>query len=303
MRLTDEHVEIWERDGYVVVEDFLAGDELQAVLENFHRYFPAADDFYRHRQRYHQLETAQMAGVKEFPFAGFAMNDTITHPEVISFAERVIGTADVHCTHGQIWAKYAGASDYEQEMHCDYPTNDLVYPRQDGKWRQVLALLYLTDVTPDLGPTGIVSKLHSAPYDKYYWPPQRSRKDFPDLYEHEVPLVARAGTLLLYSMTTWHRGTGMRAREGSRFSMTSVYRHAGYESMGWRAWPREALQPSMKAWLVHATPRQREVIGFPAPGHPYWTAETLLGAARRYPKMDMTPYRDALRGAAALATV
>jgi hypothetical protein len=117
-----------------------------------------------------------------------------------------------------------------------------------------------------------------------------------------VPVLARAGTLLLYSMSTWHRGSAILAREGCRFSMTSVYRHAGFEWMGWRAWPREALQPSMKAWLTHATPRQREVIGFPGPGHPYWTAETLEGTARRYPQMDMTPYREAFREAAPLAT-
>jgi hypothetical protein len=302
MRLTNEHLEIWERDGYVVVEDFLSADELQPVLENFLCYFPTADDFYGHRPRYRALDGAQMAGVKEFPFSGFALNDTITHPEVISFAERALGTTAVHCTHGQIWAKYAGASDYDQGMHCDFPTNTLVYPREDGKWRQVLALLYLTDVTSDLGPTGIVSKRDSAGLDARCWPAQRSRKESPELYEREVPVLARAGTLLLYSMSTWHRGTAFRAREGCRFSMTSVYRHAGFEWMGWRAWPREALQPAMKAWITHATPRQREVIGFPAPGHPYWTAETLDGTARRYPKMDMTPYREAFREAATLAT-
>jgi hypothetical protein len=303
MRLTDEHVAIWEREGYVVVEDFLTGDELKAVFENFLCYFPTADDFYRHRPRYRALNDGQMAGVREFPFSGVALNDTITHPEVISFAERVLGTTDVHCTHGQIWAKYAGASDYHQELHCDYPTNTLVYPREDGKWRQVLALLYLTDVTPDLGPTGIVSRPDSARFGKRCWPPGRQKKDFPELYAHEVPVIARAGSLLLYSMSTWHRGTAMLAREGCRFSMTSVYRHGGYEWMGWRAWPREGLQPAMKAWLMHATPRQRAVIGFPAPGHPYWTAETLEGTACRYPKMDMTPYREALREAAVLATV
>ena len=53
---------------------------------------------------------------------------------------------------------------------------------------------------------------------------------------------------------------------------------------------------------LHATPRQREVIGFPAPGHAFWNAETLEGTARRYPKMDMTPYREAFREAAPLVT-
>jgi hypothetical protein len=304
MRLTDDHFATFEREGYVIVEDFLSASELEPVLENFLCYFPTVEEFYRHRPRYRSLNEGQMAGVREFPFAGLALNDTITHPEVIRFAERAIGTPAVHCTHGQIWAKYAGASDYAQELHLDYPTNTLVVPREEGKWRQVLSLLYLSDVTSDLGPTAVVSKRDSAPFDKEKscWPPQRLKKDFPELYAREVPVTVRAGSLMLYSMTTWHRGTAMLAKQGCRFSMTSVYRHAGFEWMGWRAWPREALQPSMKAWIQHATPRQREVIGFPAPGHAFWNAETLEGTARRYPKMDMTPYREAFREAAPLVT-
>jgi hypothetical protein len=303
MRITDEHLNTWEREGYVVVERFLTTGELQAALENLQCYFPTTDEFYRHPPRYRALTEGQMAGVKEFPYTGFALNDIITHPEVISFAERVLGTPEVHCSHGQVWAKYAGAFDYDQSLHCDFPTNDLVHPRQDGKWRQVLALLYLTDVTLDLGPTYVVSRRHSAAFDDYFTRPVRPKKDFPELYQYEVPVIAPAGSLFLYSMTTWHRGSAFLARQGCRFSITSVYRHAGYEWMGWHAWPREALHPAMRAWIQQTTPRQREVIGFPGPGHPYWTAETLEGTARRYPKMDMTPYREAFREAAVLASV
>jgi hypothetical protein len=47
----------------------------------------------------------------------------------------------------------------------------------------------------------------------------------------------------------------------------------------------------MKRFIERATPRQREVLGFPPPGHPYWNPETLAAVATRYPKMDMSPYR------------
>jgi hypothetical protein len=34
------------------------------------------------------------------------------------------------------------------------------------------------------------------------------------------------------------------------------------------------------------------VLGFPPPGHPYWTEETLTGVAARYPMLDLSPWRD-----------
>jgi hypothetical protein len=32
------------------------------------------------------------------------------------------------------------------------------------------------------------------------------------------------------------------------------------------------------------------LFGFPPPGHPYWTAETLAGLSRRYPGIDISPW-------------
>jgi hypothetical protein len=50
-------------------------------------------------------------------------------------------------------------------------------------------------------------------------------------------------------------------------------------------------KPEMQAFVERATPRQREVLGFPKPGDPYWTAESRAAVQLRYPKMDMAPYR------------
>jgi hypothetical protein len=36
--------------------------------------------------------------------------------------------------------------------------------------------------------------------------------------------------------------------------------------------------------------RQRDLFGFPRPGDPYWTEETLAGVAARYPGIDLAPY-------------
>ncbi len=46
----------------------------------------------------------------------------------------------------------------------------------------------------------------------------------------------------------------------------------------------------LSRWVGSLSPRQRHTLGFPLPGHPYWTAETLEGVAARYPEMDTAPY-------------
>ena len=38
------------------------------------------------------------------------------------------------------------------------------------------------------------------------------------------------------------------------------------------------------------SPVQRGVLGFPLPGDPYWTADTVQAVGQRYPGMDMVAY-------------
>src|SRR5213594_950181 len=123
----------------------------------------------------------------------------------------------------------------------------------------------------------------------------RTRDRFPVLYEHEVAVTARAGSVLLYSMSTFHRGTAFRTAAGARFTFHVVFRAKDSHWMGFSAWARSGPEPALERFLERATPRQRELLGFPPPGHPYWNEETLAGVAARYPAMDMTPYRDAFR--------
>jgi hypothetical protein len=54
--------------------------------------------------------------------------------------------------------------------------------------------------------------------------------------------------------------------------------------------------PDLTRFIERTTPRQREVLGFPPPGHPYWNEETLGALELRYPKMDMAPYRGKAAG-------
>ena len=47
---------------------------------------------------------------------------------------------------------------------------------------------------------------------------------------------------------------------------------------------------AMHRFMAEATPRQRELLGFPPPGDSLWTEEFIAGMATRYPGFDAEPY-------------
>jgi ectoine hydroxylase-related dioxygenase (phytanoyl-CoA dioxygenase family) len=294
MRITDEQTEYYLRHGYVVVPDFLTATELAAAHESLLQYYPTAEELAATPQRYGGLMEEAEQLQNEFPFAGDILNDISTHPELIAFVERVLRTSDVLLSQAAIWAKYAGTGDFEQGMHLDYQGNSLVVPRDDGSYRQVNVILYYSDVTQDMGPTCIVSSQQTK--DVALWPPFRTRKMDPAIYRKEKPVLVKAGGMLLFGMRTFHRASAMTAEFGARFSHHMVWRAAAHAFQGYHLWSRMGEKRDLADFLVRATPRQREVLGFPRVGDQYWNRETIEAVSMRYPNMDMKLYRVKMNG-------
>ena len=200
----------------------------------------------------------------EFPFVDDALNDTATHPELIGFVERLLGTRDVLLSQSAIWAKYAGTGDFDQGLHLDYQGNTLVVPRDDGDFRQVNMILYYTDVTDELGPTFVVSQEKTR--DLPMWPTHRPKKKNTGLYQHERPVLANAGDLLIFSMRTWHRASDMTADSGVRFTHHFIWRAANHAFQGFHQWSSQGENAELERFITRASPRQREVLGFPPAG-------------------------------------
>ena len=296
MRIPDTTTEHLRAHGYAVVPQFLTSDEIAAARENLLRYFPTPEELAATPQRYEWIFDDPEHLQVEFPFAGDALNDLATHPDIILFVQRLLGTDDVRLSQAAAWAKYAGTGGFEQPLHLDYEGNTLVYPRDDGPYRQVNLILYFTDVTDDLGPTRVVP--HDPARGGPLWPPFRPRKKYPELYKRERQILVNAGDLLIFGMRTFHRASEITADIGVRLTQHLVYRCGAFGFQGYHQWSRFGEKPELQHFLQRATPRQREVIGFPRPGDPYWTAETLDGVAARYPEIDFTPYRAAARSSA-----
>jgi len=215
------------------------------------------------------------------------VNRLAFHPDLVDAAERFLGTVDLHLYKVELWAKYAGAADYDQPLHRDFGSHSLVVPRVDGAYQQLTTFIYLSDVTEDDGPTRIIpfERGKDVPFTPLY-------VELGALADCEVPAVGPAGSLLAYRTDILHRGSNLTGPRSSRFSILVDFQARGTTWGGKMAWPKQSPHRWAKL-LPQCTVRERDLLGFPRPGHDYWNEQTLADVALRYPGIDMEPYRAA----------
>jgi hypothetical protein len=153
--------------------------------------------------------------------------------------------------------------------------------------------VYLCDVGRHNGATRFVSRARTAalPVECH----TLGFEDHPDLYDEDGPdASAPAGSVVVYRPDVYHRSVDFDDPDQARFMLHVSYRPAALEWGGYQAWPFKGFSAEWHAFVQQATPRQLTVLGFPAPGHAYWTDHTLAGVAARYPGLDLGPWRSAL---------
>jgi hypothetical protein len=286
-RFTADHLRHWREHGYVVVEGWLSADELAAALTGLDHVAPGWAVPPYDAAAYGDRGFVEFS----FPYCVEALDDVTLHPALLAFACQALRYEDVVLAHSELMIKRAAGHDsggygFDQPLHTDHEGNTLVVPDLDNL-DQLATITYYTDVTLDLGPTFIVDRQHSVGWhDRNFLP----RDAAPGLYEYESPVTVPAGSIVLYTMGTFHRGSGFRAATGVRASHHVAYQRADVTWGGVRSYAGRGSQPDFVALLSRLTSQQRSAIGFPAPGHAYWTPSTLAAVAARYPAMDVSPY-------------
>lgn len=290
-RVTDAQVEEWRTTGSVHVEGLLAPEEVQAAHANMAEHFPTRAEFDAHPDRRPRL--ANGLAFRVLPFTGDAMNANTFHPVVLDAVGRMIGTDDLRLTQSLVRASYATDDTVDQLLHRDFHNNSLLTPHADlTQFGHVPVILYYTDVGVGDAPTYVGPPELAA--DVPILPTHVPKESAPELYAGERPLLARAGDAFFYSMRTLHRGSAFTDPTGYRFVHHLAYRAAGNEWMQFTAWTLPMDSPQGRRCIEQLDPRQRTALGIPAPGHPYWTDETVEYFGLRYPGADVAPYREAL---------
>jgi hypothetical protein len=284
VKVPDTTLDEVRQRGFSLLEGFLAPDELAAAQQALSLHFPSTEDYFADPARHAAYGQSQFAGVEEFPYRSWDLNRLAVHPDLVDAAERYLGTSELHLYKIELWAKYAGAINYDQPLHRDYGSHSLVVPRLDGRYQQITTFIYLSDVTADDGPTRIVpyDRGKDVPFTPLYL-------DFGEMSEAEVPAVGPAGSLLVYRTDVLHRGSDFTGSGRSRFSLLVDFQARGTTWGGKMAWPKDSPNRWAK-FMPQCTVRQRDLFGFPRPGDAYWNQQTVDDVAARYPGMDMTPY-------------
>ena len=288
MRVSDRHLaEVWNQ-GFTIVENFLDADTLSAAQAALWTLHPRPEDYFADPGAHPRYAKSQFAGLNLFPYTSWNLNRIPVYPNLVDAAERLLNAKDIEIYKVELWAKYAGAINYDQPHHRDFGNHTLVVPRADARHTQMTTFILLSDVTELDGPTKLVPLAEGRDV-----PLIPNQLPFGEMFDKEVSAEAPAGSLLIYKTDVLHRGSDFKAPGRSRFVMLVDFQERGWPWNGKMSWPDHADRPGMRSALSRMTPRDRELFGWPPIGSEYWNAQTLADVALRYPKMDLSPYAEA----------
>ncbi|MEZ5377589.1 MAG: phytanoyl-CoA dioxygenase family protein [Acidimicrobiales bacterium] len=285
----DTPVRQWREEGFAVVPGLVPDDDIApAVAELAALYEAATTEDYNKARHFgdgdpngKHFRASQFDGMRGFPLAGCqALNDLFVHPRIVDFARHVLGDDDVRIYQAAAWAKWAGATNYEQPLHRD-TNHSLLPPRMEPGFWHLETFLYLTDVDDDGAPPRLV-------------PRSRSHVDVEHQYEHEVAATGARGTLLAYRSDVWHRGTDFQRPDAHRFVLVIGFRPAAAEWFSYDAFGRLGNNRVFADFVRGKSPDDLALFGVPRPGHSYWTEATVDAMGHKYPGLDMAPWSDAL---------
>ncbi|MBS2937330.1 phytanoyl-CoA dioxygenase family protein [Nocardioides sp. J2M5] len=303
----DRARQTWIDDGYVVLPAYLPPEVLEPAVAGLGDLFPSADDFHDgvDPERNARFVGDGFDGIDAFPFASLAVSRVPVSEAMRELATTLLATPDVRLYSAEAWGKYEGAADYDQDLHRDYLNHTILTPSSAPQFRQLEVFVFLSEVTVELGAPRMVRRSEvtdALPARPNFFPrsdPADADADAdafvstgrPDLYELEVPATGPPGTVVAFQPQTVHRGSAITQPRGARFTMHVSYRPAAAEWAQRHAWADRSHDDHWYAFVDQAGPRELALLGFPEPGHAYWTDETLEGVAQRYPGLDLTPWR------------
>ncbi len=284
--LTAEQLDAFRTDGFVLVPDLLSPDELVTLQKGVWENFPTPEAYFAEPEAFAHLTDMPFSGLVNFPWASPELNRLVAHPNLLSIVRQILGTDDIRLYKGELWAKYSGNTDYDQHHHRDFGNHTLVVPSVQRRWMQVTTFTYLCDIDERNGATAAVSKRYSK-----HIPLGQRRTEPGDLRDVEVLASGKAGTTLVYSTEVFHRATSMTGTDASRFTVLADYKAADNTWTNKQAFGHLGQAPEMIEFVTNVDPDTRTLLEIPAPGHPYWTDQTIADMEVRYPGIDMTPYR------------
>ena len=269
MHISDEQLDTYRRQGFLIVENFLTEEERRAALGGFFSLYAPSYQEYVAAGRKNRTPRQGL-----FPWDHSGLNHVTVHPDLISAAERVLGTREIRLDEGHLGMKYAGEQHWT-DFHVDYGNNTLGPLIEPDDFMHLACFYCFDDVDAGLAPIRMV-------------PNGRPDEEF-------VPMIVPGGSVCLYSIYTRHAASDFTAAHGHRPVMWVGFTRTDRPWDGARTFTYKsgASPEAVRRFMAEATPRQLELLGFPPPGDPLWSEKFTAAMANRYPGFDPAPYHAA----------
>ena len=260
MILSDEHLTHFEEQGYVVVEEFYP-EELRAQISEAIRESHPPWEFYKDKPK---DEKPYFQVSKDFPYEHDIFNKLTVCPDLIDFAQRILGTKDIHLRYAHNWAKYPLNEERKSKVHVDNG-NCSQLPRGGQEFGQMHTWYFPDGVTEDEAPMFVVPKPYGRDVSK------------------KISLVVPPGTMGIFSAHFWNSATDFKGTEGQRYSVSRLYGRADHYWEGLGSYVNLGNNDRYRKFIGTLTAKEREIFKFPPAGHPYYTLETLAMLEEQYP--------------------
>lgn len=285
-----------------------------------------------------QMKRGMHPSSVQFPCGTAALDALVLHERLLGAAGQLLGTAatDLRLLQADFWPKVGGPPladgdrhpkrfNADQRIHMDYMNHTLVHPQPFDRPGSVAAIVYFDDYEEVGGCTAAVPREGDAD-PAYTWPYEAmpgfgaldwindrlsAEDDLQEkapavakfreqLYSRERPVLFKPGTVLLYRLDVWHRGTPLREGKLRRVANLELRRGSADWLQAWQpGWPRANYSEgrTLERIVAKGSVAQRAVLGFPPPGDAYWSEATLAAVEARYRDLgfDVTPYVQAFR--------
>ena len=265
--LSTTQINQWRHRGWTTVQ--INVDEASRAAEKL---LPRSDE---------DTEFGSPGNIGEFPTGIPALDDMVARKEIIQSVRQLLNTQDIRLLQSDIWGKKGGI---DQRIHQDYGNNTLLLPQWDNP-EAVAVIVYYDNFKG--GATHVVSRegeddpayrdgpARVAP--GYHLPFKNDRYEAEalvcrleprigafrsTLYNREVAVPYRRGTVLFYRHDLWHRGT---PTYDTRRVHSLGYVKAG--APGWTCWnpgfARKSYYGVVEDLIRRWTPDQRTLLNIP----------------------------------------
>lgn len=323
MQLTAEQLATWKRDGSLVVPDVFPPESVTAALLAIEHNAYGGLTYAEYRAKWDQNPEAirqiyekvsplqRLAGpfgkALHFPTGLEAVDRLLENDDYIDIACQLLGTSEIRLGYGQIFLR-EGLTDtrYSENpwegYHIDNGTNSQLPPHPDWeRYHYVLSGVILHDIDEDGAPMLVcpgsqrqLASLFGRHQGRAGGVGFADIRQFKELAKPQ-PVIAKAGGVAFRSSYLVHAAQPFANKNKQRAWMGFHFHRA--DNADWCKTTR-----SVPGWttaeyvnfVAKTTPRVRRLLGWPLPGDPYYTEETLQRLAYAYPGLDLTLYQRAV---------